>query len=200
MKRISVFLLAAATLSVAIIGCNSAGSGGDPKAVLMAFSEKLGKQDFDGAAQLATTESKPFILIMKKAMEMTKGMTGMIPENAKEQSELNEVKMGDAKINGDLALIPFTTKGQPTFDFPLKKQDGGWKVDFSKETLKKMGFDPDVNLDEMNNSLDELKESGMLDTAKKFTSPENIEKMKKAGKDAEKMAEEMEKAFKEMKQ
>ena len=204
MKRISVFLLAAATLAVATIGCNSAGSSGDPKAVLIAFSEKLGKQDFDGAAQLATVESKPFILIMKKSMEMMKGMAGMMPEQAKEQSDLNEVKMGDAKINGDIALIPFTTKGQPTFDFPLKKQDGGWKVDFSKETMQKMGVDPDANLDEINNAMDEMKESGMMDTvkktidaSKKYITPENIEQLKKAGKDAEKMAEEMKKKMKQ---
>lgn len=200
MKRISVLLLALVTLAVATMGCNSAGSSGDPKAVLMAFSEKMGKQDFDGAAQLATKESQPFIEMMKKAFEMMKGMKGMMPENTKEQNGFDEVTMGDAKINGDIALVPFTAKGKPTFEFPLKKENGGWKVDLTSEALGKMGMDASSEdskaaMEEMKNlNMDSLKKGlEMADTIMKQMTPEKMEELKKMG-------EEMEKKMKEMKQ
>ena len=200
MKRISVFLLTAATLAIATIGCNSAGSGGDPKAVLMAFSEKMGKQYFDGAAQLATKESQPFFEVMKKAMEMLKGMKGMMPENTKEQNNFDDVKIGDARINGDVAVVPFTSKGQPTFEFPLKKEGGAWKVDLTSETMAKMGMDTNgadgnSGMNDLKNlNMDTLKKGlEMMDTMMKQLTPEKM-------KEFEKMGEEMEKKMKEFKQ
>jgi Domain of unknown function (DUF4878) len=200
MKRISVFLLAVCTLAVATIGCNSAGSGGgDPKAVVLAFSEKLSKKDFEGAAQLATKESKSFIDMMKMGMEMAEKF-GKMGGQKPEENGFSDVKIGDAKINGDVAVVPFTAKGQSTFDFPLKKENGAWKVDLTMETMAKMGMDAkgeDGNsaMDEMKNmNLDSMKKGmQMLDTMMKSLTPEKMEELKKMG-------EEMEKAMKDMKQ
>lgn len=200
MKRISVILLALVTLAVATIGCNNAGAGGgDPKAVVLAFSEKLSKKDFDGAAQLATKESKPMIDMMKMGMEMAEKFAKMGDQKTTE-NEFSDVKIGDAKINGDMALVPFTAKGQTTFDFPLKKEGGAWKVDLTMETMSKMGMDSkDVDgksgMEDMKNmNMDSLtKGMEMLDTMMKQMTPEKMEELKKMG-------EEMEKKMKEMKQ
>ncbi len=191
MKRISVFLLAAATLAVATIGCNSAGGSGDPKAVVLAFSEKLSKKDFDGAARLATKESKPFLDMMKSVMQMAEKFAKMGNQKP-EVNEFSEVTIGDPKINGDMALVPFTTKGQPTFEFPLKKENGAWKVDLTSEVLGKMGMDAKET--DGNAGMDEMKKGmEMMDTMMKELTPEKMEEYKKMG-------EEMEKKMKELKQ
>jgi hypothetical protein len=203
MKRISVLLLAVATLAVAAIGCNSTGSSGgsgNPKAVVMTFSERLSKKDFDGAAQLATKESKSFIDMMKMGMEMAEKFGKMGKQEIEEKNEFKDAEIGDAKINGDIAMVPFTVKGKSTFDFPLKKEDGAWKVDLTLETMAKMGMDAkgtdgssgiekmrDINMDTMKKGME------LLDTMMKSMTPEKIEQMKKMG-------EEFEKKMKEMKQ
>lgn len=200
MKRFSLMLLAIATLAAATISCNNAGAGGgDPKAVVLAFSEKLSKKDFDGAAQLATKESKPMIDMMKMGMEMAEKFA-KIGDQKTTENEFSDVKIGDAKINGDMALVPFTAKGQTTFDFPLKKEGGAWKVDLTMETMAKMGMDAKgengkSGLDELKNlNMDTLKKGmEMLDTMMKQMTPEKIEEMRKMG-------EEMEKKMKEFKQ
>jgi hypothetical protein len=49
---------------------------------------------------------------------------------------------GDAKIDGDKATVSVTNpaKGKEPFEFPLVKEGGEWKVDFSMSTLMKMGM------------------------------------------------------------
>lgn len=137
MKKVTqLFLAVAALATIVIAGCK--GGSSDPKAVLTAFFEKLAKKDIDGAAKYATKASKSTLDMMKKGLEMAEKMG----QDAKEKDPTEEFKnleFGDAKISGDSATVTVTKKGEEPFDFPLVKEDGSWKVDFSMATLMKMG-------------------------------------------------------------
>ena len=137
MKKMIQSLLMVTAAAVMLAACKGGGvNGSDPKAVLSEFFQRMSKKDIDGAAKLATKDSKATMDMMKKGMEMAEKMG----KDAKKEDDMSEdfkdVEIGEAKITGETATVAFTNKkkGQ-TFDFPLKKEDGSWKVDFSMNTL-----------------------------------------------------------------
>ncbi len=126
--------------------------------------------------------------MMKKGMEMAEKMKDQMPKDEKDPTEeFKNVEIGEAKINGDAATVAFKNKKQDvSFDFPLKKEDGGWKVDFSMSTLMKMGMDAknkgmdaagnDVPLNE--ETLEKSK--AMADSLMKNMDPKKMEEAMKA--------------------
>ena len=78
MKKIFNYLSAFAFMTTILFACkgNDAASGGDPKTVLIAFFESMAKKDLEGAAKLATKESKGTIDIIKKGMDMAESKKG----------------------------------------------------------------------------------------------------------------------------
>ncbi|MBI3138936.1 MAG: DUF4878 domain-containing protein [Sphingobacteriales bacterium] len=198
MKKLNILLLAAAVLTVSITGCK--GKDGDPKAVLMAFFERMSKKDIEGATKLATKDSKSTLDLMKKGMDMADKFKDAQKKEEDPAEEFNNMVIGDAKINGENATVSVTNKKKnETFDFPLKKEDGGWKVDFSMATLAKMGMDKaqkegntdmgegttdgatDFNMDSLQKGLK------TIDSAIKSIKPEDMEKMKKAMEELKKV-------------
>ena len=200
---------AAITLAVGCKGKNSVAN--DPKIVLTTFFEKLSKKDIEGAAKLATKESKGTLELMKKAMDVGENL-GNMSEAKKEKDpaeEFKKMQIGEAKIDGDNATVSVSnpSKDDKVVDFPLKKEDGSWKVDFSMGTLMKMGmnqtgknsnpFNEDNSgldsaglSDKMNNFMngDSLKKGlEQLDSALKNLDPEKMKKMKDALKSLEKV-------------
>lgn len=209
MKRITVMLLAVATLAVATIGCNNAGGSGDPKAVLMAFSEKLGKKDFEGAKALATKESAPVIDMMQKVMKMAEKFAGMVPAGQEKQhAKFDDVKIGEPRIEGNFAYLPLTSSGSETIEYVLKNEGGAWKVDFTESTMNKMGMnvkdleEAEKGMKEMDNmNLDSLTK-GMegMEGMKDMMKPENLKKMQEQAKEMQKMGEDAKKQIESMKQ
>lgn len=198
MKKMNFLLVAISFMAIMFIGCS--GSSGDPKSVLVAFFDKMSKKDLDGAAKLATKESKPTMDLMKKAIEMGEKFKDASKKEEDPAAEFNNMVIGDAKIDGDNATVSVTNKKKnETFDFPLKKQDGSWKVDFSMATLTKMGMDKASKDGEMNQQqMDEMKNFNMdslsqglktLDSALKSIKPEDLEKMKNMGEEMKKQME-----------
>ncbi len=201
-KILSVFTLSALVLSL-LTGCKGkdAASGGDPKTVLIAFFERMAKKDLDGAAKLATKDSKATIDMMKKAMDMAESMKGKEKEEDPAE-EFKNMKIGEAKIDGDKATVSVSNpkKGEETFDFPLVKEDGKWKVDFSMGTLMKMGMDQagkekdndkyDYNTDDTTDVMDKYndimnsdslkKGLEMVDSMMKSIDPEKMKELKDA--------------------
>lgn len=139
-----------------IVSCNNKGASSDPKAVLVEFMKRLSEKDIDGAAKLATKDSKAALDMMKKAIDMGEKMKGDSKEEEDPTAEFKDVEIGEAKITGETALVPFKSKKEKeSIDFPLKKEDGAWKVDFSMATLMKMGKDKasqDGGMEGMNES------------------------------------------------
>ncbi len=200
MKKLNSLILAIAALSLAISGCKGKdGVADNPKAVLIAFFEKMSKKDLEGAAKLATKDSKGTMEMMKKAMDVAEKMKGTEKAEEDPADDFKNMVVGDAKIDGDNATVSVTNKKKnETVDFPLKKEEGSWKVDFSMATLMKMGMDKakqggsdldKEDLDEMKNfNMDSLQKGlKVVDSAIKALDPEKIEKMKEAVKELEKM-------------
>ncbi|MBL7723810.1 MAG: DUF4878 domain-containing protein [Chitinophagaceae bacterium] len=201
MKKVMNSFLAVAVIALAIAGCKGKdGVADNPKAVLIAFFERMSKKDLEGAAKLATKDSKGTMDMMKKAMDMAEKMKGLDKKDEDPAEDFKNMEVGDAKIDGDNATVSVTNKKKnETVDFPLKKEDGSWKVDFSMATLMKMGMDKakqdgkeidQEDIDKMKNfNMDSLKDqlNSALDTVKKALSPENMDKMKDAMKELEKM-------------
>lgn len=186
MKKIALITLMAGFFGLLLTGCKGKdkASGGDPKAVITAFFERMANKDNDGAAALCTKDSKGMMDLMKKGMEADKQKG----KEAKDDDDFKDIIVGDAKIDGNNATVAITNKKKnETVDFPLKKEDGAWKVDFTWATLMKMGMDAskdkgnDLFKDENNTdtSLNELKDLINGDTLK-----EKLDEMKKELKDA----------------
>ena len=143
MKKIFSFFLLAITMGSISTGCGGGGmSNASPKEVLVAFFEKLSKKDIEGATKLATKDSKATMDMMKKGLDMAEKMKDQIKDKEDPTEEFKNMEVGEAKINGDNATVAVKNKKkEEEVEFPLKKEDGAWKVDFSMATLMKMGMD-----------------------------------------------------------
>jgi hypothetical protein len=197
MKKITHLFFIAVAMALLAIGCNSKSAvANDPRAVLVSFFERLAKKDIEGAAELATKDSKGVMMMMKTGMDMMEKMKDnpLMKNNPsmKQEDPMDEFKnieIGAAKVNGDEASVAFKNlkKGE-AFDFPLKKEDGSWKVDFSMSTLMKMGRQDQAgndNLDSLmkNNSISlDSMQNGMhqIDSMMKTIDPGKLKKMKEA--------------------
>nr|HQV07186.1 hypothetical protein [Chitinophagaceae bacterium] len=88
----------------------------------------------------------------------------------------------DAVIDGDNATVEVTNtaKSDKSFKFPLVKENGAWKVDFSMGTLMKMGMnqsksmmnnddngDDSMNPSDTTNAMDKLNKVLNSDSLKK---------------------------------
>lgn len=198
-------LVIAATVLTLTVGCKGKDSvSNDPRTVLITFFERMAKKDIDGASKLATKDSKGTMELMKKAMDAAEKM-GNLSDNAKKEDpseEFKKMKVGEAIIDGNNATVSVTnpSKDNNVVNFPLKKEDGSWKVDFSMGTLMKMGMDQagknkdlmDENIsgfdsigasDKINNFMngDSLKQGlEKLDSLMKSIDPEQMKKMQEA--------------------
>ena len=140
--------------------------------------------------------------MMKMGMDMAEKMKDKMTKEQKDPAEeFKNVEIGEAKINGNDATVAFKNKKNDTsFDFPLKKEDGSWKVDFSMGTLMKMGMDQankagaldntaadkdniSINADSLTHGLKQMQDSIM----KAINDPEKMEKMKEALKELDKL-------------
>lgn len=142
MKKIQFTFLITGICALLIAGCKGKDSvaSDDPKAVITAFFDKMAKKDIDGAAKLCTKESQSTLDIIKKGMDAAESMKSDTAK--KEEEDFKDMVVGDAKIDGDKATVAVSNKkDKKTVDFPLKKENGSWKVDFTMGTLMKMGMD-----------------------------------------------------------
>jgi len=200
MKKVMNSIFAVAVTALIITGCKGKdGVADNPKAVLVAFFERMAKKDLEGAAKLATKDSKSTMDMMKKAMDMAEKMKGTEKTEEDPAEDFKNMVVGDAKIDGSNATVSVTNKKKnETVDFPLKKEDGSWKVDFSMGTLMKMGMDKakedgtEINpedIDKMKDfNIDSLKKGfETIDSALKSMDPKQMDQMKDAMKELEKM-------------
>jgi hypothetical protein len=193
MKKIFSFLLLAIAMGSISTGCGGGGmSNASPKEVLVAFFEKLAKKDIDGATKLATKDSKATMDMMKKGLEMAEKMKDQVKDKEDPTEEFKNMEVGEAKINGDNATVSVKNKKkEEEVEFPLKKEDGAWKVDFSMATLMKMGMDQKNKRSEMNgdnsmNGMGEVDSASIqkglqvMDSALKKVDPKKLEETMKA--------------------
>ena len=167
MKKVMNSIFAVAVTALIITGCKGKdGVADNPKAVLVAFFERMAKKDLEGAAKLATKDSKS-----------TMDMKGTEKTEEDPAEDFKNMVVGDAKIDGSNATVSVTNKKKnETVDFPLKKEDGSWKVDFSMGTLMKMGMDKakedgtEINPED----IDKMKDFNMDSLKKGFVTRTNL--------------------------
>lgn len=148
MKNLLTVSLFAGALALLMVACKGkdAAAGGDPKTVITSFFERMSKKDIDGAAKLCTKDSKATLDMMKKAIDAAEKMKGSTEVKEDGTEDFKDMVIGEAKIDGDNATVSVTNKKKnETVEFPLKKEGGAWKVDFTMGTLMKMGMDANKN-------------------------------------------------------
>ena len=129
MKKIILPLITVAIIT--LTGCKT--NSGDPKAVLTSFFDALGKKDFTSAKKYTTKDSEGMLSMVQMGMEH------MADSSETMKYEKENLELGNAVINGDVATIPVKEKKSgETTDFTLKKESGEWKVAFDKSTLMEM--------------------------------------------------------------
>lgn len=167
-------LLAIAVVATGVLfSCNSGGSG-DPKSVLTSFLEALSKNDIEGARKLATTDSKEMLDMMEMGMK-----SGAKNEN----TGIADMEFGEPKIDGDKATVSVKDKKKDkTTNFSLKKEDGAWKVAFTKASM--MGDNMDKINEGVQEGMDKMKDMNADSLKDKMN--EGMEKMKEG---ADKMKE-----------
>jgi len=132
MKKI---ILAALVVSTAFFFSCKSSSSGDPKAVLSEFMDALGKKDLAGARKLATADSKS----MLDLIEMSSKAEG---SKAFDKYDKSKMEFGEVKIDGDKATVTVKETGtNESVNWPLKKEDGSWKVAFDKSSMMTMGME-----------------------------------------------------------
>ena len=179
-KNLTALFIAAAAIILAA-GCKGKDNVvNDPKSVLTAFFERMSKKDIDGAARLATKDSKGTLDLMKKAMDVGEKMGAMGDSLKKEDpsEEFKKMLIGEAKIDGDNATVSVSNPGKDNniVDFPLKKEGGSWKVDFSMGTLMKMGMNQATQNGDMNNFMNNSDTAGFSDKMKNLMNMDSLKK------------------------
>ncbi|MDZ4809838.1 MAG: hypothetical protein SGI96_16475 [Bacteroidota bacterium] len=96
----------------------------DPKAVVTAFFQRMSEKDVDGAAKLATKESKGTLDIIKKAVDAAEKM-GLKDSIGKDDpsDDFKNMVIGEAKINVGNTTVSVSNmaKDDGIKEFPLKK-------------------------------------------------------------------------------
>lgn len=177
-------ILACCSLMIIAIGCKS-GAGSDPKTTLTAFFNALSKKDLKEARKYATKESESMISMMEMGLKMAENMKTNETDEEFKKFQPSNMEMGEAKIDGDKAIVPVKSKvDNESTNFILKKEDGAWKVAFDKASMSEMAGDKmknekmdDATIDSLQNefknvdpdSLKKAMEEGMkvMDTLKK---------------------------------
>ena len=130
-------LLAAAAVLIILSACKSSGKG-NPKEVLHSFLTALSQKDFTKAKALATQDSDGMISMMEMGMQNMQNMDSSGHAD-KMMQMIDNMKMGDAVIEGDKATVSVTdSKSNESTDFLLKKENGDWKVAFDMSTIMEM--------------------------------------------------------------
>jgi hypothetical protein len=131
MKKIIIVVLVA----IVFIGCKSKDKIEPPNKVFASFTEALAKKDLAKARTLCTEDSKTVLDFLEKK-------SGNMKISSMDKFDTSKVIFGEAVINGDEAKMPIKDKESGvTVEFPLKKEDGVWKIAFDMKSLFDMSME-----------------------------------------------------------
>jgi Domain of unknown function (DUF4878) len=191
-----IFFASAMLIATCIIGCKGKDAvENTPTKVLSSFFEAVNKKDISAAKDLATKESQKFLSLVEFGINKNKKSIEMF--------DASKLEFGEPVIDGDKAKISIKQKlTGDVVNFPMKKEDGQWKVIFDESSMMEMASDKIKDLGtNVKDSLDKFMnkfKSMNLDSLKqeidKAMNDENVgnEKM-------EKVKKEMDSLFKEEK-
>ena len=130
LRKLSLLGIVAASMLI-LTACGG-GSANTPDGVAKAFLEEIADKDFSGAKKYATKASASMLDMMESTMSM-------VPDDIADESS-DEFEITKTDENGDEATVYYTSGGK---DEKLKvvKEDGDWKVAFSKQDQMEEGMD-----------------------------------------------------------
>ena len=127
MKKLSInYFVVAGAIMPLVAGCKGKDKQeeNDPKAVVTAFFQRMSEKDIDGAAKLATKESKGTLDMIKKAVGAAEKM-GLKDSIGKDDpsDDFKNMVIGEAKINVGNATVSVINmaKDEDIKEFSLKK-------------------------------------------------------------------------------
>ena len=158
MKQILFAALVLCTIT--FLSCKS-NNNSNPNEVLSQFFDAMAKQDTVKIKALSTKESESMLNLMKMGMSMADAKKDL------EKYDKTKMEFGTAVINGNNAKVPVKDKASgETVNFPMKKEDGQWKVAFDKSSVMEMGMekmkDSKMNVgDSIKKGMEEMKDLNM---------------------------------------
>jgi hypothetical protein len=144
--------------SLAWMSCSNQGSPGD---VAVQFIKYLQKKDWENAKKLATEDSKPMINMI--ALMGSSGEEGLFEEM--------EIEVDEVNMKGKKAEVMLSLENGDKNKISLRKEDGEWKVVFSKTGLMDDMMDMNIfeGLDSLQMDFDSLDMD--MDINLDFTNP-----------------------------
>lgn len=158
MKQILFAALVLCTIT--FLSCKS-NNNSNPNEVLSQFFDAMSKQDTVKIKALSTKESESMLKMMKMGMSMADSKKDL------EKYDKTKMEFGTAIISGDNAKVPVKDKASGEIvNFPMKKEDGQWKVAFDKSSIMEMGMekmkDSKMNIgDSIKKGMEEMKDVNM---------------------------------------
>ena len=123
MKKLLFSLAAVCLLAISLVSCSS----NSPKASAEKFLNNLYHMDYKEAKTVATEDTK-------KILDMMEQFSSMMPDSAKDNAKKIKVTIKDEKIDGDKAIVTYTTSESTTEQkVDLVKENGKWLVKYSKQ-------------------------------------------------------------------
>ena len=146
---------------VFLLGLVSCTNSNTPENVVKEFYEAVKAEDYDKARTFASKDSKKFMTMMSKGMELSIGGT-----------ELSNV---DCTTDGESSDCDCFFEGQEKpFPVSVIKEDGNWKVDFKGSAMNMLdglmdGFkDLDIDLNGLMDNFKDVDLNGLLDVGQKL--------------------------------
>jgi len=127
MKKIFIAFFVA----LMVLGCNGNGDA-EAKAAAQGFMQNFLHLDFAAAGEFTTEAGR-------ETLSMFTAMTEGMPAEELEMAQQVTVEITSVTLDGETGVAAFITKGpdgEESDEIPLVKEDGAWKVDFSKEALQ----------------------------------------------------------------
>lgn len=101
-----------------------------PNETFVIFSNAITKKDFSTALKYATKESQIIVRILASSLKKEKNIGALQPFDS------SSFDFGNAVIKNKEATIPLTNKeSKMTINFPLKMEDGVWKLSFEANSF-----------------------------------------------------------------
>lgn len=131
MKKIFSFLMLA-ICTITLFSCSKE----SPKAVAEKFTNAVNHRDFGTAMTLATEDSK-------KQLEMLAQLSREMPATSEEEAKKIKVKMGEEKIDGNRAVVFYTTSESKLEQrVNLVKVNDKWLVEWNKSDTRPIDETP----------------------------------------------------------
>lgn len=152
LRKLSLLGMFAACM-LFITACGG-GSANTPDGVAKAFLQEVADMDFSGAKKYATKASESMLDMMEKTAELA-------PDGVGETS--GDIEIIKTEEDGDKATVYYKSDGKED-KVKVIKEDGDWKVAFSKGEMMDEGMDdafegegddtPDMDFGDLGDSLD----------------------------------------------